>query len=431
MAHATTVATVTVYSTDRRDLQAHVGTVRGIDAFGAGLALLALLPFCMLPLAEYRADRISDGRLISIMDLCQSSYIGSVAGQTLIILAFLGVISVVALAYRSTIAKLIGASATTLVPVVAISLLCHPGDNLVTIERAARVTLGTGFWLSEVIWLLVLLDVLQQLTNKRARFMLLLLPTLVAIISIDQHLWDNLSVIREWRATEDLYWRAVIEHVKLASTTTLGAALVGMPLGFILHRFPKSANAVKLCLHFLHTVPSLALFGLLMLPLSYLSQAYPLLSDFGIHGIGVAPAWCALFIYALLPMYSTILSGLEAIPFSVIEAARGVGLSGWQIFWAVEFPLCRLSLVGALSVTLVQMMGLATIAALIGGGGLGALIFNGLGQNAPDLVLLGTLSVVGLSVLSQSLLPRQSKTDRVDAKRSDELTINPSQTPQP
>jgi osmoprotectant transport system permease protein len=215
---------------------------------------------------------------------------------------------------------------------------------------------------------------------------------------------DGLSLIKEWHANEELFARSLIEHIKLAISTTLAAAFVAIPIGFWIHHRPHWANGVKFALHFIHTIPSLALFGLLMLPLSALSQRFEWLSDAGVHGIGVAPAWCALCLYACLPMFSTVLNGLENIDAAVVEAGVGLGFNRWQRFYRIEWPLCQVSVFNAFAVTLVQMMGLASIAALIGGGGLGTFIFNGIGQNAPDLVLLGTLGVSFCALLAQSLL---------------------------
>jgi osmoprotectant transport system permease protein len=374
------------------------------DWLGFILGSGAVLAVLTLPLAEYRADRISDGELLYFGDFAAHFNPAAFASWVCSSASVSALMSVWCLTQqRFANLRRLGAVLALTTPLILILLSVV---NLASADTTSRVSLGAGFWVALVCLLLAALDVAQtQIPRSVWRLCLVLWPILISVACIQLGLWEHLSLLREWRATEDLYTRALWEHIRLAVSTTSVAACIGMPLGFYLHAYARSANALKLGLHFLHTIPSLALFGLLMLPLSALAARFPFLAEWGVHGIGIAPAWLALLAYALLPMFSTILSGLDAIDPQVIAAARGMGLSQWQIFTQVKLPLCRLSMIGAFTVTLVQMMGLATIAALIGGGGLGTLIFNGIGQNAPDLVLLGTLSVVGLSLLVQACIP--------------------------
>jgi len=289
-------------------------------------------------------------------------------------------------------------------------LAVFPALLLTVISRAApdastRISLCSGFWVTLGLVELSAFSVISPVMNRWQTIALSAAIGLLVTTAVSLGWWDNLSLVREWVAQEDLLTRAVWEHLELSVTCTATAAVVAIPAGFCLHR---RASGVGLVLHFIHTIPSLALFGLLMVPLSLLAEAWPALADWGVHGIGVAPAWCALFLYALLPLFTVTVNGLNAIDPAVLEAADGMGFNRWQRLWHIELPLSLPSLRGALSVTLVQMMGLATIAALIGGGGLGTLIFNGIGQNAPDLVLLGTLAVLTLTLVTQILLPPPS-----------------------
>ena len=124
------------------------------------------------------------------------------------------------------------------------------------------------------------------------------------------------------------------------------------------------------------------------------TAAVPQLAAYGIGGIGVTPAIIALVLYALLPVVRNTSAGLAGVDTAAIEAGRGMGLTRRQIFWQLELPL-------ALPVLLA---GLAVVAALIGAGGLGTFVFEGLGQYAVDLVLLGALPAIFLALAADFVL---------------------------
>ena len=114
----------------------------------------------------------------------------------------------------------------------------------------------------------------------------------------------------------------------------------------------------------------------------------------GVHGIGAAPAFLALFLYSLLPMTANTVVGLDQAPRDVVDAADGMGMTGRQRLFSIELPLALPVILTGVRIVLVQNIGLATVAALIGGGGFGVFVFAGLGQTAPDLVLLGAVPTV-------------------------------------
>jgi len=156
-------------------------------------------------------------------------------------------------------------------------------------------------------------------------------------------------------------------------------------------------------LNVIQTVPSIALFGLLMAPLAWAASALPGLRQFGISGIGVAPAVIALVLYSLLPVVRSTVAGLAQVPRPVVEAAVGMGLTRGQIFGKVELPIALPVLISGVRIAAVQAVGLAVVAALIGAGGLGALVFQGLASGALDLVLLGVIPVMALAVVVDAI----------------------------
>src|SRR5438128_2590326 len=169
-------------------------------------------------------------------------------------------------------------------------------------------------------------------------------------------------------------------------------------------RSARLENPLFAALNLLQTIPSIALFGLLIVPLSALAAAVPPLAAIGIGGIGVAPAIIALVLYALLPVVRNTAVGLAGVDRAVIEAGRGMGLTSRQIFLQVELPLALPVLLAGLRIVTVQAIGLAVVAALIGAGGLGTFVFEGLGQYAVDLVLLGALPAILLALAADFIL---------------------------
>ena len=133
-----------------------------------------------------------------------------------------------------------------------------------------------------------------------------------------------------------------------------------------------------------------------------LSNAVPGLSAIGVRGIGFTPAVIALVLYGLLPIARNAQVGLLAVPAPVIDAARGMGMTGFQIITRVSIPLALPVLLAGLRIVTVQLIGLAVVAALIGAGGFGGFVFLGLGQTATDLVLLGALSAIGFALIADA-----------------------------
>jgi osmoprotectant transport system permease protein len=197
---------------------------------------------------------------------------------------------------------------------------------------------------------------------------------------------------------------AVGRHMTLVGASVGIAAAIGFPLGVAAARRAALQSPVFAVLNVLQTIPSIALFGLLILPLSALAAAMPRLAQYGVGGIGVAPAIIALVLYALLPVVRNTSVGLTGVDSAAIEAGRGMGMSPGQIFRGIELPLALPVLLAGLRIVTVQAIGLAVVAALIGAGGLGTFVFEGLGQYAVDLVMLGALPAIFLALAADFML---------------------------
>jgi osmoprotectant transport system permease protein len=181
---------------------------------------------------------------------------------------------------------------------------------------------------------------------------------------------------------------ATLEHLELTAVAVAIAIVIGVPLGAYLVRERFLAGPVLAVIGVIQTVPSLALLGLLI----------PLL------GIGEKPALLALFLYALLPIVRNTFAGLDGIDPAAIDAARGMGMSERQILTKVSLPLALPVVMGGIRTSTVINVGVATLAALIGAGGLGKFIFRGIAMVDAKTVLAGAIPAALLALLLDGLL---------------------------
>jgi len=181
------------------------------------------------------------------------------------------------------------------------------------------------------------------------------------------------------------------EHLWLVGISMLLAIAIGVPLGILLTRRPGWKTVVLGSNSVIQTIPGLALFGLL-LPLPWLGARADRLAIF------------ALTLYALLPIIQNTYVGISAVAAPVREAAVAMGLTNQQLLWQVELPLAANVIVAGIRVATVFVIGLATIAAAIGAGGLGEFIFRGLAMVNNDVILAGAIPAAVMALLADGLL---------------------------
>ncbi len=269
---------------------------------------------------------------------------------------------------------------------------------------SARTSFGSGFWIASLAAALMLADLMSRAGHAPSwRFLAGFSAAVPAAIMLGTGHLDDLSVMKEYAAKQDVFRQALVRHVVIVMGALLPTLVLGVPLGVLAFRTAGFGKTVLAILNVIQTIPSIALFGLLMAPLSALALAVPAVRELGISGIGLAPAIIALTLYCMLPIVRNTLEGLAQVPGHIVDAARGMGMTGRQVFWQVEVPLALPVFVSGLRITLVQAIGLAAVAALIGAGGLGSIMFQGLFANALDLVLLGAVPIVLLAVLVDAL----------------------------
>jgi osmoprotectant transport system permease protein len=264
---------------------------------------------------------------------------------------------------------------------------------------ALRLSLGAAFWVPALCAALAFLHALQDLKPpllfRMALFALLCTP---AAIFIDQGLLDALSLVKEFEAHRLALGQALIDHLVLVGLALVLAFLVALPLILIARQRPHLQNIVYSSLGIIQAVPSIALFGLLIAPLSALVAQAPGLASLGVSGTGRTPAVIALVLYSLLPLVRNGLTGLASAPNDALEAATGLGFTRRERFFQIALPLALPALLSGLRIVTIQAIGLASVAALIGAGGLGTFVFQGIGQYALDLVLVGAIPIILLAL---------------------------------
>lgn len=187
-----------------------------------------------------------------------------------------------------------------------------------------------------------------------------------------------------------------VEHLGLTFIALLIAVAVGLPLAIACTRYRKMAGPVLGTIGVIQTIPSIALLGFMI----------PLL------GIGALPAIVALFLYALLPIVRNTYAGIDEVEPSVVEAARGVGMTDRQILTKVEFPLALPVIFAGIRTATVINVGVATLCALIGAGGLGEFIFRGIALNNSSMILAGALPAALLAIFFDIILGLMEKNMR-------------------
>jgi osmoprotectant transport system permease protein len=178
-----------------------------------------------------------------------------------------------------------------------------------------------------------------------------------------------------------------LEHLWLVGLSTLLAVLVGIPLGILITRWPRFNKPVLGSANLIQTIPSLALFGFL-LPAPWIGARADRL------------AILALTLYALLPIIRNTYTGIKGVDPAVLEAGRGMGLTDRQLLMKVELPLSLGVIIAGVRVATVISVGLATIAAAIGAGGLGEYIFRGLAMVNNAVILAGAIPAAALALLA-------------------------------
>jgi osmoprotectant transport system permease protein len=266
----------------------------------------------------------------------------------------------------------------------AAARLMPPGDS------SARVSIAFGAWLMflgiVVVWFQ------GNRTSNVPGGRTLAAVVAVAVLAAAWFLGglQQLSLVYEYKAQSDTFWTLTYNHILLSLGATAIAAAIGVPLGIAASRVPAVRATVIPAAGLVQTIPSLALYGLLVVPLGLL----------GLPTLGIVPALIALTLYALLPIVRNTYWGVAGVDPAIIDAGRGMGMGSTELLWRVEFPLALPLVLEGLRASLVMTVGITAVMAIAGAQTLGTLVFLGWGSVASDLVLLGAIPMVVLSIVA-------------------------------
>jgi osmoprotectant transport system permease protein len=366
-----------------------------IDKLGALLAVTGAVAL-FLPFVLFKANRILPGEPHGLLEaLPATAAMGVCAVLALVAIAALGVSD----ARMRLVAALLGLIAVALAAAAAGDALTPAGNRIV------RVAPGAGFWLLMACCGLLATDALTRLKpGPGLRVLILGLVIAGALLALSHGTFDHLSVMREYRVNAARFGHEARQHMELAFGSLAAAVLVALPVGLLCRRLPRVSGGILGALNMIQTIPSIALFGILMAPLGALAAAWPVARALGISGIGAAPALVALFLYSLLPIAANTVAGLKRVSPAAVDAARGMGMTGGQILWGIELLLALPVILTGIRIVLVQNIGMVSVAALIGAGGFGTFVFQGIEQSAIDLVLLGAIPTVVLAFAAAVVL---------------------------
>ena len=198
----------------------------------------------------------------------------------------------------------------------------------------------------------------------------------------------------EWDWLSENFWEdifpAIQGHMYLSFVSVAIALAISLPVGVLAARYRKIYPPVTFVTGILYSIPSLALFSILI-------------SVPGIV-IGPTPVIIALVAYSLLILIRNVVAGIDSVPAETIDAARGMGLTNRQILFGIELPLALPVIVAGIRIATVTIIGIATIGAYISGGGLGKLIFDGINRNFPTMIIAGAVLATALAILADLLL---------------------------
>ncbi|MEN2996438.1 MAG: ABC transporter permease [Acetomicrobium sp.] len=187
---------------------------------------------------------------------------------------------------------------------------------------------------------------------------------------------------------QDQILELTTQHLYLTFIAVFFAVLVAVPLGITITRFEKAAGIVVGIANAVQALPSLALLGFLI----------PIL------GIGSKPSIVMIFLYSLLPIIKNTYTGLTNVDRAILEAGRGMGMTNWQLMKMVQLPLALPVIMAGIRISAVTAVGLTTIAALIGAGGLGQLIYRGISMVNNRMIIAGAVPAMVLTLVIDFLL---------------------------
>jgi len=260
-------------------------------------------------------------------------------------------------------------------------------------ETIARISLHISAFLT-------IMGVIILLSTEKYPKIKIFMSLFLVLTAFIFNLFPMLGLSREFINRRETFNAEFFRHLTLAISSLLFAIIPSIFFAYQSTKHEKLREWIMGFINGFQVAPTLSLIALIMIPLSYLGSQFPFLRDLGIKGIGFLPSFIILTLYALLPITSNTYTALKQIEPSIMDSAYALGLNRTQIMFKIQFPLALPLIISGIRIALVQSIGNTILAGLVGGGGLGSIIFLGLSQSAADLILLGSIPVVFMALTS-------------------------------
>lgn len=364
--------------------------------------LLALLLFSLLFLNQFMfkaAARVGEKEGLTAGECLGANYV-ILLGLTaaLIVLVFLK-------ADRENLNFLAGIVASVCLGCAV--LFAGQAVNVVEVaSENGRVSMSVGCYLYIGLAYLIEVKCNEYIGKVWKRFLVIAVGFSIVAASFLTGQLDGLSVMKEYTTYQKQFAECFGNHIGMAFKVVVCGVVVGVPLGWYAYKHARAGKVISTILNTIESIPSLALICVMMFPLSFLSNRFPFLKDHGIAGVGATPVFCALFCYALFQIVNSMYGALKVVDKQYIDAARGMGMTVRQIFTKVEIPIILPVIISGIRVSLTATVLGVTIGSYIGYGGLGKFILQGLNGFAIDIVMLGTLPIMGLVFLFDFVLKK-------------------------
>ena len=248
------------------------------------------------------------------------------------------------------------------------TLFAGQAANVVEFESArSRLSMSVGCYAYLICTFLISSKCAEYTLGHIKKLIISLVAPLLTFIFILRGELDGISIMVEYFNREAQFKAELINHLKMSFSVVLTSIVIGVPLGRYVYKHKKGGKFLMSLLGTFESVPALALISIMMFPLAFLSNNISILKKWGISGIGAAPVFLALLVYALFQIVNTVYGALNMLDKNYIEAARGMGMTSRQIFTKVELPLILPIIISGIRVTLVSTILGVIIGAYAGG----------------------------------------------------------------
>lgn len=271
-------------------------------------------------------------------------------------------------------------------------------------EGGGRISFGVGFIIAVISLYSIILKCEQFAKRRWMKSVIGVLAWVLIGILLVAGLLDNYSVLQEYQAQKAQFFTNVAAHMRLSFSALLVAVTIGLPTGYLCYRNSKTDKAVIAVLSITETMPQLALFAIIRVPFIFLSNQFPVLKEMGFGGYGFAPAFAALFLYALYLVIHNVRAAFCNIDPRLIENAFAMGMTASDVFWKVQMPSAMPYILNGIRIALISTIVGASLSSFVGAAGLGVYIVNGINALAIDLQLLGIIPIFIITVVADLLM---------------------------